>query len=95
VEGKHRILTEKMGCIKEVTTIGSFTNDARNLRDMNLRNWPMRSTETKRDFGCTKEITNHWNSPICTGQESGLLTRADGTDTLSQNVGKQLPHDAA
>jgi hypothetical protein len=25
----------------------------------------------------------------------GLLTREDGTDTLSRNVGKQLPHDAA
>jgi hypothetical protein len=25
----------------------------------------------------------------------GLLTREDGTDTLSPNVGKQLPHDAA
>jgi hypothetical protein len=25
----------------------------------------------------------------------GLLTRDDGTDTLSQNVGKQLPHDVA
>jgi hypothetical protein len=24
----------------------------------------------------------------------GLLTREDGTDTLSQNVRKQLPHDA-
>jgi hypothetical protein len=24
----------------------------------------------------------------------GLLTREDGTDTLSRNVGKQLPHDA-
>jgi hypothetical protein len=24
----------------------------------------------------------------------GLLTREDGTDTLSGNVGKQLPHDA-
>jgi hypothetical protein len=24
-----------------------------------------------------------------------LLTREDGTDTLSWNVGKQLPHDAA
>jgi hypothetical protein len=23
-----------------------------------------------------------------------LLTREDGTDTLSRNVGKQLPHDA-
>jgi hypothetical protein len=25
---------------------------------------------------------------------SGLLTREDGTDTLSRNVGKQLPHYA-
>jgi hypothetical protein len=25
----------------------------------------------------------------------GLLTREDGTDALSRNVGKQLPHDAA
>ena len=25
----------------------------------------------------------------------GLLTCEDGTDTLSRNVGKQLPHDAA
>jgi hypothetical protein len=25
----------------------------------------------------------------------GLLSREDGTDTLSRNVGKQLPHDAA
>jgi hypothetical protein len=25
----------------------------------------------------------------------GLLTREDGTDTLSRNVGKQLQHDAA
>jgi hypothetical protein len=25
----------------------------------------------------------------------GLLTLEDGTDTLSRNVGKQLPHDAA
>jgi hypothetical protein len=25
----------------------------------------------------------------------GLLTREDGTDTLSRNVGKQLPHNAA
>jgi hypothetical protein len=25
----------------------------------------------------------------------GLLIREDGTDTLSRNVGKQLPHDAA
>jgi hypothetical protein len=25
----------------------------------------------------------------------GLLTREDGTDTLSRNIGKQLPHDAA
>jgi hypothetical protein len=25
----------------------------------------------------------------------GLLTREDGTDTLSRNVGKHLPHDAA
>jgi hypothetical protein len=25
----------------------------------------------------------------------GLLIRQDGTDTLSRNVGKQLPHDAA
>jgi hypothetical protein len=25
----------------------------------------------------------------------GILTREDGTDTLSRNVGKQLPHDAA
>jgi hypothetical protein len=25
----------------------------------------------------------------------GLLTREDGTDLLSRNVGKQLPHDAA
>jgi hypothetical protein len=25
----------------------------------------------------------------------GLLTREDGTNTLSENVGKQLPHDAA
>jgi hypothetical protein len=25
----------------------------------------------------------------------GLLTREDGTDTLSRNVGKQLPHAAA
>jgi hypothetical protein len=25
----------------------------------------------------------------------GLLTREDGTDTLTRNVGKQLPHDAA
>jgi hypothetical protein len=25
----------------------------------------------------------------------GLLTHEDGTDTLSRNVGKQLPHDAA
>jgi hypothetical protein len=24
----------------------------------------------------------------------GLLTREDGTDTLSRNVGKELPHDA-
>jgi hypothetical protein len=24
----------------------------------------------------------------------GLLTREDGTDTLSRNVGLQLPHDA-
>jgi hypothetical protein len=33
--------------------------------------------------------------PIFMGQESGLLIREDLTDTLSQNVGKQLPHDAA
>jgi hypothetical protein len=26
---------------------------------------------------------------------AGLLTREDGTDTLSRNVGKQLPHEAA
>jgi hypothetical protein len=26
---------------------------------------------------------------------SGLLTLEDGTDKLSRNVGKQLPHDAA
>ena len=25
----------------------------------------------------------------------GLLTREDGTDTLSRNVGKKLPHDVA
>ena len=25
----------------------------------------------------------------------GLLAREDGTDTLSRNVGKQLPYDAA
>jgi hypothetical protein len=25
----------------------------------------------------------------------GLLTREDGTGTLSRNVGKQLPHDAS
>jgi hypothetical protein len=25
----------------------------------------------------------------------GLLTREDGTDTLSRKVGEQLPHDAA
>jgi hypothetical protein len=25
----------------------------------------------------------------------GLLTRENGTDTLSRNVGKQLPHDTA
>jgi hypothetical protein len=24
----------------------------------------------------------------------GILTREDGTDTFSRNVGKQLPHDA-
>jgi hypothetical protein len=24
----------------------------------------------------------------------GILTREDGTDTLSRKVGKQLPHDA-
>jgi hypothetical protein len=29
------------------------------------------------------------------GVPLGLLTREDGTDTLSRNVGKQLPHDAA
>ena len=29
--------------------------------------------------------------PILTGPE----TREDGTDTLSRNVGKQLPHGAA
>jgi hypothetical protein len=34
--------------------------------------------------------------PIFTGQVLlGLLTREDGTDTLSRNVGKQLPHDTA
>jgi hypothetical protein len=35
--------------------------------------------------------------PIFTGQESEweLLIREDGTVTLSRNVGKQLPHDAA
>jgi hypothetical protein len=27
-------------------------------------------------------------------QRSTFLTRQDGTDTLSRNVGKQLPHDA-
>jgi hypothetical protein len=31
--------------------------------------------------------------PIFTGQES-LLTREDGTDTLSWNVGEELPNDA-
>jgi hypothetical protein len=30
--------------------------------------------------------------PILTGQES-ILTREDGTDTLSRKVGKELPHD--
>jgi hypothetical protein len=27
-------------------------------------------------------------------REGKLLTREDGTDTLSRNIGKQLPHDA-
>jgi hypothetical protein len=30
----------------------------------------------------------------CYATSCGLLTREDGTDTLSRNVGKQLPHDA-
>jgi hypothetical protein len=52
------------------------------------------------------DVSGQRIGPIFTGQESekerkkasnllGLLTREDGTDTLSQIVGKQLPHDAA
>jgi hypothetical protein len=32
---------------------------------------------------------------IPSGKELGLFTIEDGTNTLSGNVGKQLPHDTA
>jgi hypothetical protein len=45
-----------------------------------------------RSFGTTYRSHLHGSrvffSPL------GLLTREDGTDTFSRNVGKQLPHDA-
>jgi hypothetical protein len=51
---------------------------------------------------CLAVITSHSLLPRRTFQNLRymlsflirLLTREDGTDTLSQNVGKQLPHDA-
>jgi hypothetical protein len=41
------------------------------------------------------DVTGQRIGSIFKGHESGILTLEDGTDTLSRNVGKQLPHDAA
>jgi hypothetical protein len=38
-------------------------------------------------------LADFWD--ITRSRVRGLLIREDGTDTLSRNVGKQLPHDAA
>jgi hypothetical protein len=45
-------------------------------------------------FGDNVSVPSSWvKSPSRKGL--GLLTRKDGIDTLSRNVGKQLSHDAA
>jgi hypothetical protein len=36
-----------------------------------------------------------WDATQEPSTEFNLLTREDGTDTVSRNVGKQLPHNAA
>jgi hypothetical protein len=40
------------------------------------------------------DVSGQHMGPIFKGQEPGLLTLEDGIDTLSRNVGKQLPNDS-